>query len=152
MAHVHGAAAAAKTGKSAAKAAGQGMEGMAMKGMEGMAMGKGMESMAGMEGMMTMGKGMEGMAAGKGMAGMMGGAAATGAAAGTKAGKSFLGKVFSHPLVLFGLGVAVGYAIHKYRKEIIESATRASEKSKDFVLQQRENLEDLVAETRETDS
>jgi len=138
MAHVHGAAAAAQTGKSAAKAAGQGMEGMAM--------GKGMESMAGMEGMMAMGKGMESMA------GMMGGAAATGAAAGTKAGKSFLGKVFSHPLVLFGLGVAVGYAIHKYRKDIIESATRASEKSKDFVLQQRENLEDLVAETRETDS
>ncbi len=143
MAHVHGAAAAAQTGKSAAKAARQGMEGMAM--------GKGMESMAGMEGMMAMGKGMESMA-GKGMAGMMGGAAATGAAAGTKAGKSFLGKVFSHPLVLFGLGVAVGYAIHKYRKDIIESATRASEKSKDFVLQQRENLEDLVAETRETDS
>jgi len=60
------------------------------------------------------------------------------------AGKSFLGKVFSHPLVLFGLGVAVGYTIHKYRKEIIHSANRAAEKSKDFVLQQRENLEDLL--------
>lgn len=70
------------------------------------------------------------------------------AVAGAKktAGKSFLGKVFSHPLVLFGLGVAVGYTIHKYRKEIIHSANRAAEKSKDFVLQQRENLEDLVGD------
>jgi len=64
-----------------------------------------------------------------------------------KAGKSFLGKVFSHPLVLFGLGVAVGYTIHKYRKEIIHSANRAAEQGKDFVLQQRENLEDLLGES-----
>lgn len=80
------------------------------------------------------------------------GAAAAGAVkvASKKAGKSFLGKVFSHPLVVFGLGVAVGYTIHKYRKEIIESANRAVEKSQDFVLQQRENLEDLVAEAPES--
>ena len=149
MAHVHGAAGAAQMGKSAAKAAGQGMAGMMGEGM----MGKGMEGMmgGGMEGMM--GKGMEGMmGGGMGgmMPGMMGGAAATGAVAGTKAGKSLLRRVFSHPLVLFGLGVAVGYTIHKYRKEIIESANRATEKSKDFVLQQRENLEDLVVETPES--
>lgn len=78
------------------------------------------------------------------------GAAATGAAA--AAGKSAIGRFFRHPLVLFGLGVAVGYAVHKYRKEIIESANRAAEKSKDFVLQQRENLEDLVGETGESAS
>lgn len=54
-----------------------------------------------------------------------------------------------HPLIVFGLGVAVGYAAHKYRKEIIESANRAAEKSKDFVLQQRENLEDLMAAGKE---
>jgi hypothetical protein len=81
------------------------------------------------------------------------GAAATGAlaTARTPAGKSFLGRVFSHPVVLFGLGVAVGYAIHKYRKEIIHSANRAAEKSQDFILQQRENLEDLVAEAPESE-
>ncbi len=75
---------------------------------------------------------------------------ATGAAA-TPVGRSWLGRVLGHPLVLFGLGVAVGYSIHKYRKEIIESANRAAEKSKDFVLQQRENLEDIVAESQITD-
>ena len=82
------------------------------------------------------------------------GAAATSAVAtaGTQTGKSFLGKLVSHPLVIFGLGVAVGYAIHKYRKEIIESANRAVEKSQDFVLQQRENLEDLVAEAPESEN
>jgi hypothetical protein len=81
------------------------------------------------------------------------GAAATGAVAtaSTNAGKSLMGRLFSHPLVWFGLGVAVGYAVHKYRKEIIESANHAAETSKDFVLQQRENLEDLVAESPDTE-
>lgn len=54
-----------------------------------------------------------------------------------------------HPLIVFGLGVAAGVLIHKYRKEIIATATRVSEQGKDFVLQQRENLEDLVAECHE---
>ena len=82
------------------------------------------------------------------------GAAATGAVAavGGSAGKSLVGRFFSHPLVLFGLGFAVGYAVHKYRKEIIEAANDAAEKSKDFVLQQRENLEDIVSKTQESDS
>lgn len=55
-----------------------------------------------------------------------------------------------HPLLVFGLGVAAGYYAHKYRKEIIESATMVGEKGKDFVLNQRENLEDLVAECHES--
>lgn len=54
-----------------------------------------------------------------------------------------------HPLVVFGLGIAAGVLIHKYRKEIIGSVTRVSEQGKDFVLQQKENLEDIVAECRE---
>ncbi|MDD5034227.1 MAG: hypothetical protein PHE55_05665 [Methylococcaceae bacterium] len=76
------------------------------------------------------------------------GVAAAGATAG---GRSLLGKLFHHPLVLFGLGFAVGYTLHKYRKEIIETANRAAEQGKDFALQQRENLEDLVAESRKTE-
>ena len=82
------------------------------------------------------------------------GAAATGAVAtvGAPAGRSFVGRILSHPWVLFGLGVAVGYAVHKYRKEIIESANRAAEKSKDFVLHQRENLEDLVAGSQDPEN
>jgi hypothetical protein len=99
-------------------------------------------------------------AAGQGMMGesmpeMMGkGMAVTGAAAmvGTHAVRSVVGNILKHPLVLFGLGVAVGYTVHKYRKEIIGSANRVAEKGKDFVLQQRENLEDLVGETPESES
>ena len=81
------------------------------------------------------------------------GVAATGAVvtAGTGAGRSLAGKLIKHPLAWFGLGVAVGYAVHKYRKEIIQSANRAAERSKDFVLQQRENLEDIVAQGGEAD-
>lgn len=54
-----------------------------------------------------------------------------------------------HPLILFGVGVGVGYFVHKYRKEIIETASRAGEKGKDFVLQQRENLEDIISGQKE---
>jgi hypothetical protein len=75
------------------------------------------------------------------------GAAAT---ASTQAGRSVVSKILRHPFVVFSLGVAVGYAVYKYRKEIIESANRAAERGKDFVLQQRENLEDIVAENRES--
>jgi hypothetical protein len=39
-------------------------------------------------------------------------------------GVSVLGKVLKHPLVLLGVGFAVGYLIHKYRKEIISTVTQ----------------------------
>ena len=55
-----------------------------------------------------------------------------------------------HPVITFSLGLAAGYFIHKYRKEIIEAANNASEKGRDFVLQQKENLADVIAETRDT--
>jgi hypothetical protein len=49
------------------------------------------------------------------------------ATAGSSAGKSVIRKVFTHPLVLFGLGVAVGYYIHKYRKSIISASDEEQE-------------------------
>ena len=55
-----------------------------------------------------------------------------------------------HPILVFSAGLAAGYYAHKYRKEIIDSATRVTEKGKDFVLNQKENLEDLVAECHES--
>jgi len=55
-----------------------------------------------------------------------------------------------HPVITFTLGLAAGYFIHKYRKEIIEAANEAAEKGKDFVLQQKENLADAIAETQES--
>lgn len=122
---------------------GSGMEGM-MKNMGGM-MGPGMEGMKGMGGMMgsgmgqMMGAGMEGM---KDMSGMMMGpatgqammmaprAVAAGAATGaavTAARHSLFRRVITHPLVLFGVGLAVGYLVHKYREEILQKAGQATE-------------------------
>ncbi len=54
-----------------------------------------------------------------------------------------------HPVITFGLGLAAGFFVHKYRKEIIEAASGVTEKGREFVLQQRENLADIIAETRE---
>jgi hypothetical protein len=39
--------------------------------------------------------------------------------------------------------------LHKYRREIIQAVTKAADMGKDFVLQQRESLDDLVAEAQE---
>ena len=69
------------------------------------------------------------------------------AAASTHTGRGVLARLTSHPLLVFSAGLVVGYYAHKYRKEIIESAQQASEIGKDFVLQQKENLEDIVTGT-----
>lgn len=54
---------------------------------------------------------------------------ATGVAvtAGSSAGRSVIRKFFTHPLVLFGLGVAVGCYVYKYRKSIISTAEEAQQ-------------------------
>jgi len=49
------------------------------------------------------------------------------ATAGASAGKSVVRKIFTHPLVLIGLGVAVGYYIHKYRMSIISASDEAQQ-------------------------
>ena len=64
-------------------------------------------------------------------------------------GASLMSKLSKHPWLLVGLGFTLGFFAHKYRKEIIASVTNLTDKGKDFVLQQRENLEDLVAEAKE---
>ena len=64
-------------------------------------------------------------------------------------GKHLMTNITKHPLLIFGLGVVTGYMVYKYRKEIIASTTKVVDASKDFVLQQKENLEDIVAETKE---
>ena len=69
--------------------------------------------------------------------------------AGAHTGKSIIRHATKHPLVLVGIGIIAGYYAHKYRKEIISSVSGAADRGKDFVLQQKENLEDIVAETKE---
>jgi len=66
-----------------------------------------------------------------------------------KSGGKLMSKLVKHPVLVFGLGVVAGYVVYKYRKEIVSSVGKATDASKDFVLQQKENLEDIVAETKE---
>ena len=68
-----------------------------------------------------------------------------------KSGGKLMSKLVKHPVLVFGLGLVAGYVVYKYRKEIVSSVGKATDASKDFVLQQKENLEDIVAETKEED-
>ncbi|QLQ23739.1 MAG: hypothetical protein HZT41_01595 [Dechloromonas sp.] len=45
--------------------------------------------------------------------------------------------------------MTTGYLLHKYRREIIQAVTKAADMGRDFVLQQKESLDDLVAEAQE---
>ena len=65
-------------------------------------------------------------------------------------GGKLVKKITRHPLLVFGLGIVAGYVVYKYRKEIISGTSKAVGASKDFVLHQKENLEDIVSETKET--
>jgi hypothetical protein len=49
-------------------------------------------------------------------------------------------------------GIAVGYLLHRHEKEIVLAVSKAIGMGKDFVMQQRENLDDLVAEAKETEA
>jgi hypothetical protein len=76
---------------------------------------------------------------------------ATAVAAATiiETGKSVITTLAKHPLVMLSLGIAAGFLTHKYRKEIILITGKTAEQSKDFVLRQKENLKDLIAESQE---
>ena len=76
---------------------------------------------------------------------------ATAVAASTiiQTGKGVMTTLAKHPLIMFGLGIATGFLVHKYRKEIISISSKTAEQSKDFVLRQKENLKDLLAEAQE---
>lgn len=74
------------------------------------------------------------------------------AAGGYAAGKGLLGAGTSflrNPLIVLAAGVAAGYLIFKYEKEIVATAGKLTGMGKDFVLHQKENLDDLIAETKE---
>lgn len=50
------------------------------------------------------------------------------------------------PIILFSLGIALGYFTHKYRKEIIAMTTHTAEQGKDFVLQQKDHISEFLTE------
>jgi hypothetical protein len=83
---------------------------------------------------------------------IMHGAAVGGVAAVTAtAGRGPLSRFIRHPLVLLTLGAVAGWYLHKYRNEIIAAASQVTDAGKDFVLSQKENLEDMVAAAHEAD-
>jgi len=93
-------------------------------------------------------------------AGMMSHPVAKGAmvaATGYAATRALVGQgLLRNPLLLLagGIagGIAVGYLLHKHEKEVVLAISRAIGMGKDFVMQQRENLDDLVAEAKETEA
>lgn len=73
---------------------------------------------------------------------------------GIAAGRTLLGAgLFRNPLTLLAggiaAGVAAGYLLHKYEKEVVETLGKASGIGRDAVLHQKENLTDLMAEAQE---
>ena len=118
MAHIHGEKVAPQI-KSAINAGAAKMMDASMAKM-------GMDSMMkeGMAPMMKMGEGMTQVMTHAKTPGVAK-SVATGAVA--TAGKSVIKKFFTHPLVLIGLGVAVGYYIHKYRTSIISDSDEAQQ-------------------------
>ena len=76
---------------------------------------------------------------------------ATAVAASTiiQTGKGVITVLARHPFVMFGLGIGAGYFAHKHRRKIISIANRTAKHSKDFVLHQKENLKDILADTQE---
>lgn len=73
----------------------------------------------------------------------------TAASATVHTGRQLMKNIAKHPALVFGLGLVTGYLVYKYRKEIVASSTKVVDAGKDFVLQQKENLEDIVAEIQE---
>lgn len=72
-------------------------------------------------------------------------------AVGYVAGKSLFGRLLGHPVVMLGAGIAIGYLGFKYRKEITAAVAKANDLGRDMVLNAKENLADLVEESREAE-
>ncbi|MFU8787927.1 MAG: hypothetical protein ACNA7G_02795 [Methylobacter sp.] len=64
-------------------------------------------------------------------------------------GKGVITTLARHPLIVLGLGITAGFLTHKYRKEIILVTSKTAGQSKEFVLRQKENLKDLIAESQQ---
>lgn len=76
------------------------------------------------------------------------------AATGFAAGKGLIGSaLLRNPLTLLAVGaaggIAAGFLLFKYQKEIVDGLSKATGMGKDFALHQKENLNDLMAEAQD---
>lgn len=76
------------------------------------------------------------------------------AAGGLAAGRTLLGRaLLPNPLTLLALGavggIAAGFLLFRYQKEITEGIGKLGGMGRDFALQRKENLNDLMAEAEE---
>jgi hypothetical protein len=63
-----------------------------------------------------------------------------------QAGQTISKTLARQPVILFGLGIALGYFSHKYRKEIIAISSHTTGQGKHFIVQQKNNLSEILAE------
>ena len=66
-------------------------------------------------------------------------------------GKGLIRTIFSNPWVTLAIGAAAGYYGYKHREEIVAAVMKASDMGKDFVLQQKESLSDIVEKAKEAE-
>ena len=76
------------------------------------------------------------------------------ASTGFVAARALAGNPVTHllrsPLLLLAAGAAAGYFGYKYRKEIAQAVVKMTDMGKDFAAQQKENLDDLIAEAKDS--
>ena len=65
------------------------------------------------------------------------------------AGRGIVVSATRKPVIMFGLGIVAGYFVHKYRKEIASASRQTLEESRDFLLRQKEHLQDRLEENRD---
>jgi len=65
------------------------------------------------------------------------------------AGRGIVVAATRKPVIMFGLGIVAGYFVHKYRREIVSASRTTLEESRDFVLRQKDHLQNLTEETPE---
>ena len=68
-----------------------------------------------------------------------------------ESGRGVIVTISRHPLIVLGLGIAAGYLTHKYRKELVRITSKTAEQSKDFILQQKQNIKDLIVDVKDNE-
>lgn len=67
-----------------------------------------------------------------------------------EAGISLSKAVAKQPLVLFSLGIMSGYLTHKYRKEILAISSHTAKQSKEFIVQQKQHIDEMLDEIKQS--